>query len=96
MIAGGNVKAPIAAAQSPGAGLAVVDVTVDALVIKAGQTAQITRGTDQSFDPVSAGDKFMDKIRPNKTRCARNETIHREGHCLELPKLKSIEQESLK
>jgi hypothetical protein len=76
MITGGDVKAPVTAAQGGGTGPEVAQVALDALVIQPREAAQVGLGTEQRLDAMAADEQFADEIRPDEPRCAGNKAIH--------------------
>ncbi|EEF62981.1 Tetratricopeptide TPR_2 repeat protein [Pedosphaera parvula Ellin514] len=76
MVAGGDMKTPIAAAHGGGVGGRIRDIAGDAFEINALEAAEVGIGTQQCLDTMAVSDQFVDKVGANKTRGAGDKTIH--------------------
>jgi hypothetical protein len=76
VVAGGDVKAPIAAAHGGGVGGRIGDIARDTLEIEALGTAEVTVGAQKCLDAMAASDQFVDKIGSDEARSAGDEAVH--------------------
>ena len=77
VIAGGDVKAPVATAHGSGQKFAVGEIAFDEFVLGAVESARVAIFAEQGFDIVAAGFQFMNQICPDEAGSASDETIHK-------------------
>ena len=89
VIAGGDVKAPVAPAHRFLQQVAPRQVAGRGLVIGALQAAQIAAGAQEGLDAMAAGGQFLHQIGSDKPRRACDKTIHRLNDRVVLKKTKT-------
>src|SRR5207253_3059188 len=78
VIAGGDMKAPIASAHRCGESFAVGEVAFDVFVLRAVQAAGVAVFAEECFYIMPAQFEFMNEIGANEPGSPSDETIHKE------------------
>ena len=76
MIAGRDVKAPIASAQPPGQRSTITEIAFHRFISRDSQSTNIAARTQQRANVMSTRDEFMDEIRADESRSACDEAFH--------------------